>query len=193
MDFVSWGHYRPSVWHNYHSHSFYEVSVPRICRDRDVPGRPDGAWGRSGRPAHHPLGSASSSPLTCDLATRAYEVLHTWRRCPGVGPDGWLDSDALVGWVLAAREQLRADDRLGSGDEQIGRILAFAPQDDDGMCPARAVRDLLEEIRSRRLESGLGIGILNRRGTTIRDSLEGGDQEWKLAESYRKQAESATH
>ena len=26
VDFVSWGHYRPSVWRNYwHSHSFYEV------------------------------------------------------------------------------------------------------------------------------------------------------------------------
>ena len=37
VDFVSWGHYRPSVWRNYwHSHSFYEVSVPRICRDEGV-------------------------------------------------------------------------------------------------------------------------------------------------------------
>jgi AraC-like DNA-binding protein len=28
VDFVSWGHYRPSVWRNYwHSHSFYEVCL----------------------------------------------------------------------------------------------------------------------------------------------------------------------
>jgi hypothetical protein len=126
------------------------------------------------------------------LALRAYEVLDKWRRCPGVRSDGSLDSDALVEWVDVAREQLRAEDHLGSGDEQIGRILAFDPEDEDGMRPARAVRDLLEEVRSGRLESGLGIGIMNRRGTTIRDSLEGGDLEWKLAKSYREQAESAT-
>jgi hypothetical protein len=128
-----------------------------------------------------------------DLATRAYEVLDSWRRCPGVGADGRLDSDGLVAWVRAAREQLRAVHRLGPGDGQIGHILAFAPEDDDGMCPARAVRDLLEDVRSRRLESGLGIGIMNRRRTTIRDPLQGGGLEWKLAQSYRKQAESATH
>jgi hypothetical protein len=109
-----------------------------------------------------------------------------------VRSDGSLDSDALVQWVGAAREQLRATDHLGSGDEQIGRILAFAPHDDDGMYPARAVRNLLEELRSGRLESGLGIGILNRRGSTIRDLLEGGDREWKLAKTHWELAELAT-
>jgi hypothetical protein len=126
------------------------------------------------------------------FARRASEVLYTWRRCPGVGPDGTFDGDGLIAWVHAARDQLSADDRLGAGDEQIGRILAFAPGDDDGTQPPRVVHDLLEEVRSQRLESGLGIGVLNRRGMTTRDPEEGGDQEWGLAKSYREQAESAT-
>jgi hypothetical protein len=109
-----------------------------------------------------------------------------------VGPDGTFDGDGLIAWVHAARDQLSADDRLGAGDEQIGRILAFAPGDDDGTQPPRVVHDLLEEVRSQRLESGLGIGVLNRRGMTTRDPEEGGDQEWGLAKSYREQAESAT-
>jgi hypothetical protein len=139
-----------------------------------------------------PPGDESERKRRSMLALRAWEVLDKWRRCPGVRSDGSLGSDALVQWVGAAREQLRATDHLGSGDEQIGRILAFAPHDDDGMYPARAVRNLLEELRSGRLESGLGIGILNRRGSTIRDLLEGGDREWKLAKTYWELAELAT-
>jgi hypothetical protein len=125
------------------------------------------------------------------LARRAFEVLHTWRRCPGVRPDGSLDRDGLTAWVHAARDQLSADDRLGAGDEQIGRVMAFAPTADDGIQPPQAVRDLLEEVHSQRLEAGLRIGILNRRGMTTRDPEEGGDQEWRLARTYREQAESA--
>ena len=68
VDFVSWGHYRPSVWRNHwHSHSFF--GVPRICRDRDVPGRPNGAWvGPSAlfvaRPGQvHEIESTSTDPF----------------------------------------------------------------------------------------------------------------------------------
>jgi hypothetical protein len=125
------------------------------------------------------------------MAHRAYEVLSTWRRCPGLGNDGLVDGDQLRAWVTAARERLTADDRLGAGDEQIGGMLACAPPDPDGAMPPRVVRDLLEDLRSPRLEAGLQIGIFNARGVTSRGLMDGGRQEWDLARTYRDQAEAA--
>jgi hypothetical protein len=138
--------------------------------------------------AEDPNGGEVDRERGLDFARRASEVLHTWRRCPGVIDDGTIDPARLRSWVMEARDRLRADDRLGSGDEQLGQVLAFAPNDTDGSFPPAAVRELLEEIRSGRLDNGLAIGIYNKRGVTTRGILEGGTQEWELARSYREQA-----
>jgi hypothetical protein len=122
------------------------------------------------------------------LRIRAYEVLHTWRRCPGVRADGTLDEQKLREWITTARDRLRNNGRLGSGDGQIGEILAFAPPDPDGRFPPQAVSDLIEDIRSDRMETGLRISMFNQRGVTTRGVLEGGGQERQLAENYRNQA-----
>jgi len=86
---------------------------------------------------------------------------------------------------------LRDDDRVDSGDGQIGRILAYAPPDPDGMFPPEAVRVLLEDVRSGRLDTGLELGILNKRGVTSRGLLDGGAQEWELAKRHRRPAGAA--
>jgi len=125
------------------------------------------------------------------VARRAYEVLRSWRTSPGTGPGGKIDLDVLRAWVTQAREGLGAADRLDVGDREIGQVLAFTPPDPDGMLPARAVRDLLEEIRSDNLERGLQIGLFNKRGVTSRGLHDGGKQEWDLAKTYRQQAEGS--
>jgi hypothetical protein len=60
------------------------------------------------------------------------------------------------------------------------------------MFPPRAVRDLLEDVRSDALEEGLTLGVLNKRGVTSRRLLDGGKQEWDLAAQLRVQEEAAT-
>lgn len=126
------------------------------------------------------------------LASRAFEVLHSWRTCPGIGPDAYVDLALLSGWVSAARSRLTEDARLGPGDSEIGKILAYAPADVDTMFPPRAVRDLLEDVRSDALEEGLTLGVPNKRGVTSRRLLDGGKQEWDLAAQLRVQEEAAT-
>lgn len=121
-------------------------------------------------------------------AKRAYEVLHTWRRCPGIGADGTIDEVLLREWLTEARELLRVDHRLDVGDMQIGHVLAFAPPDEDGLFPPKVVQILLEEIESDRLDTGLEIAIYNKRGVTSRGMLDGGEQEWSLARTYRQRA-----
>lgn len=131
------------------------------------------------------------TPLDRDLALRAFEVLHDWRRCPGVRADGTLDEQLLRRWVDDARDQLRDIGRLRAGDSQIGQILAYAPPAADGLIPPKPVRELLEDLRSDPLLNGLRVGIYNRRGVTGRGIYDGGDQERQLADLYRRQATEA--
>ncbi|MHA7133782.1 hypothetical protein, partial [Oerskovia turbata] len=126
-----------------------------------------------------------------EFASRAFSVLRSWRRCPTTGPDLKPDPAVLRAWVEQARAALARDDRLGSGDSEIGQALAWAAPDDDGTSPPRAVRDLLEEIRSDGLDRGLEVGIYNRRGFTSRGVFEGGQQEGELAAGYRDAADAA--
>jgi len=125
------------------------------------------------------------------LATRAYEVLRSVRRCPGMTGDGQIDATALRNWVTAARAGLESADRLGVGDVQIGEILAFAPPSPDGALIHQAVRELPEDVRSDELDRGLAVGIRNERGVTSRGLLDGGSQEWELARTYAEQAKAA--
>lgn len=126
-----------------------------------------------------------------ELAARAASVLRSWRRCPTTGPDGRADPAALHAWVKQAREALTQNGRLRPGDREIGRALAWAAPDEDGTFPPRAVRDLLEEVRSDRLDRSLETAIYNRRGIAGRGVFEGGEKEGGLAIQYRDAAESA--
>jgi hypothetical protein len=126
-----------------------------------------------------------------EFASRAFSVLRSWRRCPTTGADGKANPAALLAWVEQARAAVAQDDRLGPGDSEIGQVLAWAAPDDDGMSPPRAVRDLLEEVRSDRLDNGLEMGIYNRRGVTSRGVFEGGKKEGGLAAGYRDAADAA--
>lgn len=125
------------------------------------------------------------------ISQRAYDVLRTWRRCPGVTSANTVNLTLLRSWVTTAREELRNNDRLDSGDIQIGQVLACAPTDPDGSFPPKAVRVLLEEIRNDRIDEGLIIGILQKRSGYSRGFYEGGAQEWELVRKYREQARAA--
>jgi hypothetical protein len=78
-----------------------------------------------------------------------------------------------------------AQHRAVKGDERIGKLLSHAPQDIDGIWPHKSVRELLEEIDSKVLESGMHSGKFNQRGVTQRAPLEGGRQEREIAKTYR--------
>lgn len=126
-----------------------------------------------------------------ELASRAFSVLQSWHRCPTTGPDLKPDLVTLRVWVEQARAALAEDNLLGPGDREIGRALAWAAPDDDGTAPPRAVRDLLEEVRSDQLDHGLETGIYNRRGWTSRGVFDGGKAEHGLATGYREAADAA--
>jgi hypothetical protein len=123
------------------------------------------------------------------LARNAWSVLHAWNHdIPGQRDDGTIERNELQQWTRRARLLLEERDRSDIGDQQIGQVLSAAPTGEDGVWPAEPIRDLLEDIGSRDLETGLHIGRANSRGPSSRGVLDGGDQEWKLARGYREWA-----
>jgi hypothetical protein len=69
-------------------------------------------------------------------------------------------------------------------------MLASSPPDSDGTWPGEAVRELIEELQNEKLEEGLRMEILNRRGVSTRSLGDGGFQEAELAAKYAADARS---
>ncbi len=122
------------------------------------------------------------------LAHHSWWVLNHWHRLPGHRDDGTVDSDQLKAWVREARLMFADNDRADIGDEQIGQVLSASPPGADGVWPAEPVRDIIETIGSRSLETGIHVGIVNARGVTSRGPYDGGQQERVLAADYRRWA-----
>jgi excisionase family DNA binding protein len=120
-----------------------------------------------------------------DLATQAWWVLNGWEGFPGREDDGSVNQTTMNDWVRAARLELSDVDRADIGDELIGQTFAHCPVGTDGIWPAEPVRDLIETVGSREIESGVIIGRRNSRGVTRRGVYDGGQQERDLAQRYR--------
>lgn len=120
------------------------------------------------------------------FANRSWEILHDWKNIPGQLLDGTIDSDKLQEWVRAARFAFEESGHVSVGDEQIGEILSASPYGADGIWPVEAVREIIEATGSVRLETGLQIGLFNRRGVSSRSPYEGGTQERALQEKYHQ-------
>lgn len=121
-------------------------------------------------------------------ASIAWDVLHHWPTVPGQDAEGRIDGAHLSAWVATARTELARSGRASIGDEVIGEILSASPTDSDGIWPAREVRVVVESLQSSRIDTGLHIGLRNRRGVTTRGVFDGGDQERALEARYRSMA-----
>jgi len=125
-----------------------------------------------------------------NMASQAYDVLHDWAHVPGADDAGIIDGLALETWVKDACKLLKESGRGEIGDSKIGEILSASKREPDQPWPPTPVREVIEVVRSRALESGFEIGVYNRRGVTVRMPRDGGEQERGLAASYRRDAEA---
>jgi hypothetical protein len=123
-------------------------------------------------------------------ARLAWDLLSRWDSVPGTGQDGKLDANELKDWFARARAVCAAKGRSRIGDIQIGRMLAHAAPDADGIWPPGPVRDLIEDAESRNLESGLHSGRINQRGVFTKSPSDGGRPERELAKRYRNGAKA---
>lgn len=123
---------------------------------------------------------------------QASRLLRKWSMIPGTvrikqgdGDDDKvkIDHESLRQWVTEARRLAAECGHLTVCDAQIGEVLAHAPHDDDGTWPCEAVRNVIEDVSSTKLDHGFHIGEMNKRGVHFR--TPGGDQERELAAKYR--------
>jgi hypothetical protein len=126
------------------------------------------------------------SEVAQTAASIAWDVLHNCRRSPGTMPDGRIDPEACVRFINDARALCGRAGRLRSCDSSLGQILAHIPADEEGNWPPRFLCDLLDLPELEAMRDGFSIGIMNKRGVTMRSHDEGGAQERELASRYRE-------
>lgn len=117
-------------------------------------------------------------------ARLGYELLQSWIQPPGINEDGCVNPEKLRSWVSRARELAHANGRGDIADHHIGQVLAHYPSGADGAWPHEVLRDLIEDLRSEKIEKGIITGISSRRGVINRSIFEGGAQERAIAERY---------
>ena len=136
--------------------------------------------------------AGTAGALAAVAASKAWSVLHHWRRIPGLRDDGTVDSGVMQDWITQALEEFAKQELVTLGSGYIGEMLAKAPaesSDEHGIVPPPAVRDALEALRSSGIEHGLARGISNLRGVHSRGLMDGGNDERELADRYREQAD----
>lgn len=125
------------------------------------------------------------------VATQAYNLLSFCNQVPGTLADGRIDAQRLEAWTKEVRRLAAESGRTEIADQKIGEVLSSSPVGEDGVWPAKDVRDLIELIASPELENGFAVGLYNRRGVTTRAMGEGGQQERELAAKYRADARAS--
>ena len=125
----------------------------------------------------------SNEEARASAGTLAYWLLHRAKRIPGTGNDGKIDAAKLKAWLREARALCKTYGRELAGDNSIGELLSKSGCDEDGLWPAAAVRDALEEFGNQAIAEGMAVGLYNQRGAHWRDI--GGKQERELASMYR--------
>jgi hypothetical protein len=117
------------------------------------------------------------------MASTAYDVLDSWKSMPGV-VNGQVDAQEITAWVAAALKKGAAEGRKTITSQQVGRVLCYSPMGTDGAWPHEAVREVIDTLQHREVETGFEIGTHNKRGVVTRSLDEGGRQERALADQF---------
>ncbi|MEJ2911684.1 helix-turn-helix transcriptional regulator [Pseudoalteromonas sp. C12FD-1] len=120
-----------------------------------------------------------------NLANRGYHLIEALTVIPGHNDLGELETERLRKWIATVRESCGELSRSDIGDLCIGKLLSSSAVGKDGIWPCEEVREVIEDIQSEDIMSGMRTGLFNSRGATCRAPGEGGNQERELAEKYK--------
>lgn len=137
--------------------------------------------------------TGTTEELTEDRQRRAragYQLLSSMDVVPGTSGND-VNQTELLAWAQKVQVLAAAADRTRIANEYIGQTIAHAPADPDGQWPHRAVRDVLEELKSDDVELGISVGRFNMRGPFSKAMYEGGRQERDLAAQNREWASAS--
>ena len=125
------------------------------------------------------------------FAAITFTLLRRIRHIPGTDKAGSINPDELKSWVDEVRALCLKYGRGNVGDQSIGQILASAPIGSDNIWPCESVREVIEEIYSNDIATGVDMGIHNSRGVHFK--IEGGTEERDLSNLYRNWSKQLTN
>ncbi|MDD2241329.1 MAG: hypothetical protein PHI93_11835 [Kiritimatiellae bacterium] len=120
------------------------------------------------------------------LATNAYKLLTTWKRCPGIQDDGSFSVEEYNAWINEARRLTEESDHAEVAQIQIGHVLTYAPPDSEELWIHAAVATTLNHRDTGPMRSGFTTEVFNRRGVY---GFTHGKEEREYASDYRKKAD----
>jgi len=125
-----------------------------------------------------------------NMARNARKVIESWRRLPGLNDNGEIDEAELTEWTQVARQKCIESKHVTGVDIEIGKMLAYAPADNDGSWPHIAVRNLIELLANIVIDRHIKMALFNKRGATVRRPGDGGRLERELARNYSQMSDS---
>ena len=120
----------------------------------------------------------------------AWQLLESWKTVPESDDNGVIEYKKLKAWVDKAREACKKLDREEAGDTHIGQVFAYAKPEKGNIWPPEAVCKIIDEIQSSHMSDGFRVAIYNKRGFVTKSPSDGGQQEKKLAEEYKRYADN---
>lgn len=134
--------------------------------------------------------------ITPEMTARAkmsFKLLMAFKTVPGLN-EGKIDAQVLAAWVGKVRELASANGLSEMGDQRIGFVLAYAPQDpNEPFWPPSAVCQVIESVAAEHIERGFIIECFNKRGVYRKGVNEGGEQERALAAQYKGWSSATLH
>jgi hypothetical protein len=118
-------------------------------------------------------------------ASRLFDFFHKAQFCPAE-QDGTVEYESLRKWVDEFRILLEKQKQSRLFGHLVGRLLPYAPQDEDGTKPCKAVRRLIEEIYDDSLKNAYVTAEINKRGVYTPDA---GKSEMEMALRYQENAD----
>jgi hypothetical protein len=121
-------------------------------------------------------------------STRARILLDFMQTVPGLNNSNQTPSISLNDWITAARSLAVELSIVDEVDYRIGKLFAYAIENDDGTWPCSDVQRVMEQVGTQRLFAGFYFGTRGKRGFTWLSPTDGGEQERDLASQFGRWA-----
>ena len=121
------------------------------------------------------------------IATNAWHLLHYWKTPPGIQDDRTFNEEHFTIWFEHVKQLSVESGHQEIALVHIGKVLAHAPDDPDGLWIHRAVAAALNDRFADKLRDGFRSGMYNSRGVHWIDPT--GKPERELTEQFRSKAD----
>lgn len=118
-------------------------------------------------------------------AKQVYHLFHSWKKIPGLQSDNSVDELDLRNWVSETRKLAETEGRLDVADMHIGQVLAQYPENIPEW-PQEKIFKVIEEVNSDSLKRNYASAMFNKRGSSKRGLLDGGNIEREKAGYFGK-------